>query len=74
MKLYRWYSETFNMSGVTAADYIATESDVVMEVEAYIDNTFDEAKLVDDLLISVWSIENDDDFNEMFPTTIAVSY
>ena len=53
MKLYRWYSETFNMSGVTAADYIATESDVVMEVEAYIDNTIDEAKLVDDLLISV---------------------
>lgn len=78
MKIYRWYSEALNMSGITAAPHNAEKEDVIAEVEAYIDNTFDDTKLapqfVDDLLISVWPIEEDDDFNDICPTTIAVSY
>lgn len=78
MKIYRWYSEALGMSGVTAACDSATKEDVVAEVEAYIDNTFDDTKMapqfVDDLMISVWPIEDDDDYNEICPTTLAISY
>ncbi len=78
MKIYRWYSEALGMSGVTAAYDSATKEDVIMEVEAYIDNTFDDTKMapqfVDDLMISVWLIEEDDDYNPIFETTIAIHY
>lgn len=78
MKIYRWYSDALGMSGVTAACDCATKEDVIMEVEAYIDNTFDDTKMapqfIDDLAISVWSIEDDDDYNDMFSTTLAISY
>ena len=78
MKLYRWYSAALNMNGITAAHYSQTKEDVIAEVEVYIDNTFTNKpiapQLVDDLLISVWPITEDDDFNEMCPTTIAVNY
>jgi hypothetical protein len=74
MKIYRWYSEALDCGGVTAAYHSATTEIVIAEVEMYIDNTFKNAQLVDDLLISVWPIEEDDDFNELCPNTIAVSY
>lgn len=78
MKLYRWYSEALNMSGITAAYDGAQEEDIIPEVEAYIDNTFDDTKMapqfIDDLMISVWPIEEDDYFNDLCPTTLAISY
>ena len=78
MKIYRWYSEALNMSGITVANDGVAKEDLIPEIECYIDNTFDDTKLapqfVDDLLISVWPIEEDDDFNELCPNTIAVSY
>ena len=74
MKIYRWYSETLNMSGITVANESATEEDIIAEVECYIDNTFNDAAQHDDLLISVWPIKDDDDFNELCSTTIAVNY
>ena len=74
MKIYRWYSEALNMSGVTVANHNATTEDIVAEVECYIDNTFDAANKCEDLLTSVWPIKEDDDYNELCETTIAVSY
>ena len=74
MKVYRWYAEAINMSGITMANEHTTAEDIISEVECYIDNTFDDASQCDDFLISVWPIEDDDNWNILCPTTIAVSY
>ena len=78
MKLYRWYSEAICMGGVTAAPNEATKEDATAEVENYIVNTFDDMKFapqnIEDLKIVVWPIEEDDDYNEWYPLTIATHY
>ncbi len=78
MKIYRWYAEAINMSGITAAPDGATKEDMKAEIDNYIVNTFNDMKFapqyIDDLLISVWPIEEDDDFNDWYPTTIATGY
>lgn len=74
MKIYRWYSEALNMSGITAANDGTTKEDLMPEIECYIDNTFDEANSIADLMVSVWPIEEDEDFYNVCPTTIAISY
>lgn len=78
MKIYRWYAEAINMSGITAAPDGATQEDMKAEIDNYIVNTFNDMKFapqyIDDLKISVWPIEEDDDFNDWYPTTIAISY
>jgi hypothetical protein len=66
------------MGGVTVAPVGATNEDVIAEVNNYIVNTFDDMKFapqnIEDLLISAWPIEEDDDYNEWYPTTIATHY
>ena len=74
MKIYRWYEERMGMSGVTVTHPAATETDVLAEVESYIDNTFADAAKYDELFITVWPIEEDDDYNSWCPTTIATNY
>ena len=78
MKIYRWYAEAINMGGITAAPDGATQEDMKAEIDNYIVNTFNDMKFapqyIDDLKISVWPIEEDDDFNDWYPTTIAISY
>lgn len=78
MKIYRWYAEAIGMSGITAAPDGATQEDMKSEIDNYIVNTFNDMKFapqyIDDLQISVWPIEEDDDFNEWYPTTIATNY
>ena len=80
MKLFRWYSEKLHMGGITGAPNDATKEDVVSEVYNYIINTFDDMKFapqyytVDELNFSVWPIEEDDDDNEWYPSTIATHY
>lgn len=78
MKLYRWYSEEICMGGVTASFGNETEEDVVAKVEGYIVNTFDDMKFapqnIEDLRISVWLVEEDDDYNECYPMTVATHY
>lgn len=78
MKIYRWYSEEFGMGGFTVAKNEATKTDVITEVYNYIVDTFSDMesapKNIEDLLISVWAIEDDDDFNELYPNTIAAHY
>ena len=74
MKIYRWYEEQMCMSGFTVAGPADTKEDVVSEIESYIDNTFPDAAKYDELFISVWSIEEDDDYNAWCPTTIATGY
>ena len=40
MKIYRWYAEAINMSGITAAPNDATKEDMRAEIDNYIVNTF----------------------------------
>lgn len=78
MKFYRWYSEEICMGGVTASPNGANQEDIVAEVENYIINTFNDMKFapqnIEDLRITIWPIEEDDDYNEWYPTTIATHY
>ena len=78
MKIYRWYAEAIGMSGVTVAPNDATKEDMKAEIDNYIINTFNDMKFapqfIEDLQISVWHIEEDDDFNDWYPTTLAISY
>ena len=78
MKIYRWYAEAIGMSGITVAPNDATKEDMKAEIDNYIINTFNDMKFapqfIEDLQISVWPIEEDDDFNDWYPTTIATSY
>mgnify|MGYP003296945237 CR=1 FL=1 len=80
MKLFRWYSDKICMGGITGAPNDATKEDVMSEVYNYIINTFDDMKFapqyytMDELMIDVWPIEEDDDYNECYPNTIATHY
>ena len=78
MKIYRWYAEAINMSGITATPDGATKEDMKAEIDNYIVNTFNDMKFapqfIEDLQISVWPIEEDDDYNDWYPTTIATNY
>ena len=78
MKIYRWYAEAIHMGGVTAAPNGATEDDVISEINNYIINTFNDMKFapqnIEDIRISAWPIEEDDDYNEWYPTTLATHY
>lgn len=80
MKLYRWYSEKICMGGITVAPNDATKEDVVSEIYNYIVNTFNDMKFapqqytIDELMISAWNVEEDDDYNDWYPTTIATHY
>ena len=78
MKIYRWYAEAISMSGVTVAPDGATKEDMKSEIDNYIINTFNDMKFapqfIEDLQISVWPIEEDDDYNDWYPTTIATNY
>ena len=80
MKLYRWYSEKLCMGGVTAQLPSVCEEDIIREVYNYIVDTFNDMKFAPQqytlagLEICVWPIENDDDYNECYPTTIVAYY
>ena len=80
MKLYRWYSEKLCMGGITAHPINTTREVIIHEVYNYIVDTFDDMKFapqqytVGGLMISVWPIESDDDYNECYPTTVATHY
>ena len=78
MKMYRWYSDTISMGGVTVAPSGATTAEIEEEVKNYILDTFDDMKFISKFKenpeISVWLIEEDDDFNECYPGTIATHY
>ena len=80
MKIYRWYSEKICMGGITGAPNDATRDDIINEVYNYIINTFNDMKFapqqytVQELMISAWPIEEDDDYNDWYPSTIATNY
>lgn len=80
MKLYRWHSEKLCMGGITAHTINTTREEIVHEVYNYIVNAFDDMKFAPQqytlagLMISIWPIELDDDYNECYPNTIATHY
>ena len=80
MKIYRWYSEKLCMGGITAHITNTSIENIVNEIYNYIIDTFDDMKFapqyytIDELMISVWPIEEDDDYNECYHNTIATNY
>jgi hypothetical protein len=80
MKLFRWYSEKLHMGGITAHTTNTTREEVINEVYNYIIDAFDDMKFAPQqytlagLMISIWPIELDDDYNECYPNTIATHY
>ena len=74
MILYRWYISKLGMSGVILARN-DNEDEIKVEVENYVNDTFSDSNMTCNTMdITLWKIENDDDYNECYPNTIATNY
>jgi hypothetical protein len=68
------------MGGITAHASNVSEKDIAEEIYNYIVDTFDDMKFapqqytLEELKIDIWPIEDDDDYNECYPLTIATNY
>lgn len=72
--MYRWYISKLGMSGVIFARN-DNENEIRVEVKNYVNDTFSDSNMTCGIMdIALWKIENDDDYNECFPTTIATNY